>query len=446
LDFDEFSLKVLCLCSPEVVKGLNWALDQSSASRREKIHLVHCTLGTLDETLADSSFDLVYFNCDMGQPIPAEHLRKLGTKAGLASFSHPTPQQLLSLSEVTTWTAISWDGVAFDRLATALDRIILRSSKFLAQNAFSEAFHQWLQIHQEIPDFVEWINPPASYIGPKVFFLDSDYGVLSLGGLKADGTMIVSPFSVPEESCELRYLSGVWSLKVFNRQHKIESSGDLARIRVQDQIEIEGRLLVFRRHSKIEDLKTLARRMDLDLLEPADRQSQARTLADVCRELILSGVKGELRVSSGLKSGAIYFDDAAVLFAVSGSVGGKKGLLRMFSWADPSWHFTIDRTPDVTTVWPRIGLRELNQMHKTWKESWKKIHNLVPPAQVVLKMVPAKFTSRSEWTETEFRVAAAVSEYGRVRDVLNACPLDDSTIIETLIHMRKNGLVELSKS
>jgi hypothetical protein len=232
---------------------------------------------------------------------------------------------------------------------------------------------------------------------------------------------------------------------VFNRQNKIESSGDLARIRAQDQIEIEGRLMVFRRHAKIEDLKTLARRMDLDLADPGDRHSQARTLADVCRELILAGVKGELRVTSGLKSGAIYFDDAAILFAVSGSVGGKKGLLRMFSWPDPRWHFTIDRSPEVGTLWPRIGLRELNQMHKAWREAWKKIHNLVPPSQVVLKMVPSKFAARSDWTENEFRVVAAVSEYGRVRDVMNACPLDDATIIDTLIQMRKNGLVELGK-
>jgi hypothetical protein len=444
LDFESQYLKVLCLTDSETVRGLQWALDRQSYSGR-RYRLFASSLAQIGASIPD--FDIAIIAVDLGQPVPAENLKKLAGHPGVCAFNQPTPQQLLTLGELPNWSPIAWDGVSFDKLVERIDQVAERFEGEIKTHEFLRACRTWTQRSREMPGAVEWLNAPESAPGPRHFYLDTHKGFLSIGASNSKSDLRL-PIPGTREVGELRYTNGVWMFKKSVEDLQVEIKSSTRDLKPGDQIEIESFVLQLRMHEKIEEFIALARRMGFDLQSgPSFLKGAAeKTLADICKELLYAGMTGELRLNAGLKSGSIYFWDGTIHYAITGAVSGLKALLRMMGWEKPSWRLNLGRKGEFDDDILRLSLQDFTRVHQRWRSAWTKVHALTPPAQVHLKAVPNNFMAKLEWTPHECQVMASICEYGLVRDVMNNCPLTDVEILETLIGMRRQSLIEPVKA
>ena len=443
LEFENSFFRVLCLATPDMVRGLQWTLDRSSFSER-RYQLFPATLPQITNDKIEC--EIVLMNVDLGQPVPIENLRKVKGKPGLCAFLQPTPQQLLTLGELPHWTPVAWDGVNFEKLAQRLDEIAARYEREILTQHFLETCRVWSGRVEELPDVVEWLNPPEDWTGPRVFALDSGAALLTVGApaTNCDIRLPILAEAKISEAGEFRYINNTWSFRAFSDKLGVSIRGNKDRLKPGDEVVILGVSLHLKKSPRVEEFLRMARRMGVvdEVLAPQIRESADKTLGDVCLELIHSGVKGELRLNSGLRNGSIYFEDGTVYFAVTGSVSGAKALMRMMSWEAPTWRFNVDRAPVPDRRSFRFSFLEFTRMYTTWKKGWARVKAFVPPPTLKVKANPGVYLSKSQWSQIEFQVIASVCEYPMIRDILNSCPLSDVEIFETLIQMRKQGLLE----
>jgi hypothetical protein len=179
------------------------------------------------------------------------------------------------------------------------------------------------------------------------------------------------------------------------------------------------------------------------LPEISKNNSPERTIGDLCRDLLLSGVTGEVRLTSGPKSGSIFFNEGVLYYAVAGSVSGVKALTLIFSWQDPQWKITVRKISSSETGRFRITIKEFSRMYETWKAQWMRVSSLVPPLSLKLRANSARFIQRQDFSVHETKVLAAICEHSLVRDIMNSCSdLIDVEVAEVLVNLRKQGLIE----
>jgi hypothetical protein len=444
LEFDSEFIRVLCLASQETVRGLQWALDRNAVSDR-KFKLFLGTLGNLAEHI---DTDIVLVAIDLGQPVPIENLKKLKSKPGLGLFIQPTPQQLLQLNELAQWQSMAWDSVSFEKLAIRLDEVAMRYRKEIQSNRFIEACRSFIKRSDENVDLVEWLNPPDNYTGLTIFCLDANRGLLTVGGSESSCDLrLPLDGNNRGEVGEFRYINHRWTFKPAYESAPIQVKGMKGALAPLDQIEVQRNILSLKKPVKVEEFIRLARRMGIIeekyLLEKVKAEPGISTIVDVCRDLILSGVSGELRLSSKLKTGSIFFHDGIIIHAVTGSVNGLKALLRMFSWQEAQWRFNLRKQPHSDRTHVRIALNEFSKIYEAWIKAWSKVASFIPPHQMKLKVNAQKYLEKSSFTTKEVKVMAAIAEYTLVRDILNMCTgMVDVEIIQTLVHLRKQGIIE----
>lgn len=449
IDFDSEFIKVLCLASQETVKGLQWALDRLNFSDRK----YKLFLGNLQSMADHHDADMVILLLDISQPVPLESLKKINRKPGLALFIQPTPQQLLQLNELPLWQSMAWDGASYDRLALRLDEVGARFEEEIRRYRFVESGKKFLMRDQFQADFVEWLNPPDSYHGMTIFVLDVLRGTLTVGGAESQADLkIPLDQSNRSELGEFRYINGKWSFKPSLEGAPILLRGNRENLKAGDQIEIQRHLIQVKRSLKVDELMRLSKRLhileDQDLLRADSLQGDAsKTIGDLCRELLISGVTGELRLNAGVKSGSVFFNEGVLYHSVTGCVNGVKALTRMFSWQDPHWKINLKKISDPERCHFRITLKEFSRVYDSWKVQWQKISPYVPPLSVRLRANSQRYLQRQEFSLKEAKVLAAICEYPLVRDVMNSCgDMVDVEIAQTLIVLRKQGLIELMKA
>lgn len=440
LESTKTRIRVLCLAESESVRGLQWALDRRT-DLRFSFQLIPASLKGLHQYQGDEGFDVLVGMFDLGQPVPIEHLRPFSGIPALGCFQHPTPQQLLTLSEAGAWRAISWDGSDYGRLVDAIDLLAQARERDIRTQFFRETLNTWAKKVNNNPELIEWSNPPTGYAGTIRFMLDPERSFLSLSGLAPGAPFLVGQ-GIGGEFAELRFFKDRWSIKFVPGLSEVEFSGDPDFIRCGDSIVVGNKTFAFRPTKHEEELIHVSRNLGMLSESETDGEIKRQTLSEVCRGLLLSGKRGELRLASGLKSGVVYFMDSFIVHAVCGSTSGRKALLRMFSWEQPNWTFIDGKVPESQATDVRIGLTAFVQFHREWRAVWARIRNMAPPPTLKLHANAGRFHTKIDFRVDEFKILAAVCEYPLVRDILNNCPLDDTQIIEGLIEMRKQGLIE----
>lgn len=435
------NVKVLCFTNEATVKGLEWAFDQKVYSDRSYSFFA-ASLSKPPESLAD--FDVFVLTLDLGQPVPLENIRKLPARPGVCGFLQPTPQQLLTIAEVPDWSPVAWDGVSFERLALRLDTMAAREQERSRLEGFLEGTRLWLAHHLATPAFLEWMNPPDDWQGARQARFDSARKSLSVGSetSKCDLRLPLATKGA-KEICDFRLHEGVWRLRSHDATDGADFVGNPNAVRPGDQIDVGGHVLRVRVAKEVEDYLGLAKKSGFQGNVSASRPLDPdRTLAEVCKEFLASWTTGELRVSSGLRHGSVYFRDGVVHHAVAGSVSGEKALLRMLGWPSPTWRFNPEKRSELTQRDMDMDFARFTGVHKEWKERWAKLQGFLPPQQMRLRGLAKTFVKRGAWTTADYRVIAAVCEYQLVRDIFNNCPLMDVEILSSLVELRKQGLIE----
>lgn len=434
-------IKVLCFSSEATLKGLKWAFEQKVFTNRT-FELYAGSLAKTPESAAD--FGLYLMTLDLGQPVPLENLKKLPKRPGVCGFLQPTPQQLLHLAELPDWNAVAWDGAAFDKLATRLDVLAERFSASAKIEQFMENSKLWLGHGLDVPSTLEWGNPPKKWTGIKVFPFNQDTRTLSLGGLKSKADIRVPLKKESDEICEFRYHDGIWSLELFGKSDGVSFAGNMDSVRPGDHLQIEDIVLQVRASKDVESFLGIVRKSGLfPGIEAARAPDSSKTLADVCREFLSTWTTGELRITSGLKNGSVFFVDGTIHHCVSGAVSGVKALTRMLGWDNPSWRYTPDRESDLHFMSMDMDFADFAELYIRWKDTWAKLRSFLPPSHLRLRASAKIFNAKKWWSAADYSVISAVCEYRLVRDIFNNCPLSDVDILASLVEMRRQGLVEL---
>jgi len=441
LDFDRNLYTVLCVASAETIRGLQWAADRDELLER-RFRFFQASLSDLSQKnqINANDFDLSFVHVDLGQAVPVENLQMISSKPGMCSFFQPTPQQLISVFELPKWSALTWDGVNFAKVVTNLSSLVTKYEKDIQLQRFSEAFSLWENSCIQDPDLLEWTNPPESYAGTTRFFLDKSQDQLFLFQKNNGQDIDLSSRPAGKLLAEVRQKNKQVRVLLSDETLRPQSQLTDQALRVGDQIKIANYHLVFRYSSHLHVASLLARRFGLSPSSSTQvHKNENLSLAQFVRELMLLGASGELRLSSGLKSGAVFFDGGLCVHAISGSVMGQKALFRMWGWEQPKWRFNSDKVAIQRSV--SIGLVQYEKNYRQWSELWRKVSHFLPPPHLKLRAVPEEFLKRRSWSVSECKVLATICEYSLVRDILNYCRLDDVAIIESLIQMRRQGLI-----
>jgi hypothetical protein len=447
LEFEDKIIKVLCFAQEETVKGLQWSLDRIPDGDF-RFRLFAAPLEIVGTERFPNDMDFVFSAIDLGQPVPVETLGKIRDISGLISFVHPTPQQLLKVFDLQDFTAISWDGVNFEKIAFRLAQIALANRSKIQRKHFIDSCKAWLKRAEELPDFIEWVNPPDNFLSPRLFALDAGFGILTVG-TEGSGSIIKLPNDElsSTEVGEFRFINGQWSFKMFSQKVPVEVHGNQDRLKPRDQIIIGKWILNIKKSPRIEDFQRIARDFHIisEDVSSVIQSSVEKTLAETIKEILHGGVKGELRLASGLKHGSLFFEDAKIIHARTGPIDGRKAVLRMMGWDKMTSKFIENKSPIPDKRTLNTTYSDFSRMLQLWKAGWQTVASLQPPAQLRLKASAKNYLKKRIWSKNEATVFSALCEYAMVRDILNFCPLDDVTIVECLISMRKQGLVELVK-
>ncbi len=449
IDFDQ-ALHILCLGSPEQVKGLQWALDHHSPSRRH-YKIYRAQLQDIRDHYQNYNFIVVLL--DLGQPVPIETLRDVAqSRDGLCCFIQPTPGQLLALSEASSWGAMAWDGVSFDEISNKIEQLVRQNEDSIHRKAFLDSATTWIKKRVGAVGQLQLLNPPKSWSGFAFRTLDRSEGLLSLGMLDSESSWKL-PLPGSGDICELRHFDGKWSVKPLSRDVPVEVKGDMENLRTGDHIMIGDLKFLVGMDPEVEEIYSIARKLsiigDETIHESSDEPRVAFSASDLesyFTSLLYSQAVGEVQVRSAHRRALIYFNSGVVSHAVSGAVSGLKALLRSVLWTDVEWSFTPDQEHSEIHDTMKLSLLGFTRSVQEARKLLKNVQPFMPPPSVSLLVDPAVFQTKVDWGVAEARVLASVAEYSLVRDVLNYCPLPDMEIYDTLISLRKQGLVKPIKT
>lgn len=436
------SYKVLCLCPPQTIQGLQWFLDRPTNGSPRRYRLFPASLSQLAQP---PEHDLVLLSVDLGQPVPAENLKRLaksprGGRPGLAAFMHPTPQQLLALFEVRGWSALAWDGVSFEKLAERLEQLAQDSEQEKARSAYLDMSRAWIESRRLVPARLQLLNPPTAWEQPTDFVLDPQKKTFVIGAQNSRADVRL-PIGGIQDLAEFAWNDSAWSLRVRADSVPIKSTGDLRSIRTGDQVEVGAWTFQCLADARVEELASLARKSGLLSHSFGEGLGEIKSLEDALVRALLSAANGEIRVTSKLRHGSIYLREGRIEAAVAGAVSGEKGLLRIFSWEKPEWRFNPEKRPALRDTDLDLDLAGFRQVFGAWSERWAKVGHLMPPGHMKLAADPRRFGERQEWSRREYLVLAGISEFHLVRDVFNNCHLSDVDIVEALVDLRRHGVI-----
>lgn len=426
-------------------RGLGLCLDQISGSDFR----FRVTTGSLvQQSMPDGrSPNFVVFVCDLGQPVPLESLRRIGAEAGVCAFLQPTPQQLLTLSELDRWSAVAWDGVQWDGVAKRLVRLAQSLQQEVQRRAFVESMQFWLGRAQQVPDRMELINPPPKWSFATSVLLDSRRGVVSVGALGSNAEFRL-PMPGVQLFFDLFWHAGQWRLRAHSQDLRVRSKNREDFVSTNDELEVDGSLLRLLPSHQAQELASLSRRFGLFSTNQSkellfDSGESPQFLSGVLRDLLASNVSGALHVTAASKAGVVHLMDGRIQAVHSGWAVGLKALERMLAWDAPRWRFNADERPEfeVDTLW--LDLAQFTKVHAEWRAKWAGLRGLVPPPHLRLRVRAQEFLQQGEFGALDHLVLASVAEYGLVQEVINNCAARDVLVFEALVRFRRAGLIEV---
>lgn len=429
---------ILCLGDEVHLRALQWSFEKSEFPSRRLQFYSGDVLNQADFSPGD--FDCVVCFVDLGQPTPTTLFKRTAPAAGLAIFQQPTPQQLLSLSTLSDWRPLVWNGndyaFVLKNLAVYLDQ--LASSK--GEKKFLSAFRSWLASQDRVPHVLEWINPPKHWAGWTKIYLQDDARLITLG---QDQSM--ADYKIP----------------VSGNQELITIQSDGAQSRIRSTRSGERPLLpglrfrlnefefIAKKSPLIEDLHRLMR--DSGAEAPAPRNlSPSSSAGDIIMEALVCDWDGTIELESFQKQvGIVYVDRGRVSGAVCGSVLGLKALERMLRWqvqraqliADRGAAGSMESSLAATAHGLDLNLSEFHQLIRAVEKNAVQVEQLKPPAGLRLEIQPKVLFEKGIHSCHELEVLYSVSQHQRCFEIINYTRLSDRDIIIQLVNLKQSGIL-----
>jgi hypothetical protein len=439
-DLSKPKTRVLCVGSQTFFDGISWALEQKPDLASE-VELVWRSLSNLSDTPAGLA-NVAITSVDLGQPIPIESLRQLGVFVGLVACVQPTPMQLLSIGAIGRWTPVEWEGTDYSKLLMRVSSLVDQWRDELRKENVFATLSSWLSASYYEPSQIEWINPPKSYLGPTKFVFDRRQAVLSVGGLASDAHVKLA-INTKETFFECVFRGDQWIYRKITSSNQLQGVESGSAVEIGDQVFVGELNLQVTRSEELAAVERLTRPLRGGDIPVRHRLDTDSSFFEVVKYFLSSQVSGELRVRGPVKQASLFFSDGYLQQVFCGSISGRKALLRVMSWPGLQWKFVPDSMlPKLSTASLGIGLGDFLEMYMGWLFRWRRVASIVPPGNIRVRVKASTFAQVSDWDNTKYEVIARVCEYGRIAEILNNTPLDDIDIYETLIDLRRSGLIE----
>jgi len=163
-------------------------------------------------------------------------------------------------------------------------------------------------------------------------------------------------------------------------------------------------------------------------------------IPDLIQFLHLNRKEGELKVTSGGKTGSILIKDGGVCNATLDSTEREKALFRMLQWTDGAFEFTPcsvsapKKIKGTTGSLLMEGMRQLDEFRKKQNEFIK------ADAVLKLKVDPAALPTGLQ--PIIYEIVQLVRSYPRVADIVERCQHPDYEVLNTISSMVAKGVLE----
>jgi hypothetical protein len=164
------------------------------------------------------------------------------------------------------------------------------------------------------------------------------------------------------------------------------------------------------------------------------------TVADLERTGVL-WIKGSLP----FEEGKAEFLQGKIVAANAGEVRGVKALYRMFLWDEPRFLF-VRRDPKdcILEEHLNLSLKYICEEGQNLRRRYEMVRKELPPLDLRLEFEPTILHNGTSLPSADFATLASVVEYGKVSNVLDYNPQPDVHIYESLIRLKKNGLIRVA--
>ncbi|MBY0369548.1 DUF4388 domain-containing protein [bacterium] len=163
------------------------------------------------------------------------------------------------------------------------------------------------------------------------------------------------------------------------------------------------------------------------------------TIQDLARTGRLS-----VKTKAGVQ-GFVDFIQGRPTEALCGEIKGLKAIYRMFLWENPEFHFSRHEAAE-TQVDDEFNasLREICLEGESFQTRYLQIRSQLPPQQIRLELEPKAVTAGMALDRAAFLTLSSIVELGKVSQVLDYNPLPDVILYESLIHLKKAGIIRVA--
>lgn len=172
----------------------------------------------------------------------------------------------------------------------------------------------------------------------------------------------------------------------------------------------------------------------------ADLREALLTIGDLERT-------GELSIKSEFGGdGEICFLQGKLASADAGPVRGHKALMRMFLWEQPEFEFKhLDPSEIPVDEDLHEDLATVVEHGMSLNKEFQSFRKEVPPGSLKLELDPNALKQGCELSPDQFATIASVVELGKVVHILDYNPLEDVTLLRSLISLRKEKLIRVAR-
>ncbi len=428
----EEAFRVAVIGPLEFIKGVQWEINKRTS---KKIELFQLRLG---EGAVPTQLNGVLYFVEHGAQVPLQFLKSIPRLPSIAVFESMNSQQVLGLGQVGAWRPLLWEEARYDKVATVLlEELALRGSQ--VDERIVGHLKTWMRDQGELPTRLVWTNCPSTWKGQKEMALSTTGAPLVLGSLESTADFKL-PLSGKGEWALLQKTKHGFQFRSLLPQLPVQFFGDPSQFKSGDRLKIFDFTFELAGSPEWAALKSFMRRQGISMEAPAVA-SGPRTLADSLRELLENASSGELQVKCESRTGYITLQNGYIEEVLAGPVSGLKALFRILSWPEVKSNFErVERGSSAASPL-HLGALEFQRAYDRWKQRLAPLKSVWPPYQLKVKADPGGFLKKKTWVRNDYLVFSSLCESERVFEVLNNCPLLDVEIIESLVSLRKDGLV-----
>lgn len=164
------------------------------------------------------------------------------------------------------------------------------------------------------------------------------------------------------------------------------------------------------------------------------------SLADILQILHLNKKEGELKVSSGAKSGSVYIKDGEIYNSSLDGAEKEKALFRLFTWDEGKFEFTpkqVTATKKIRSTTGNLlmeGMRQIDEFRKKEDQFPGKDRHLrckVDPNALPKGLQPVIY-----------EIIQLVNAYPKVADIVDRSAYPDYEVYTTIVSMLARGILD----